>query len=340
VLPTRELQGTDVVTSAVGFGCAGLFWIPRRSGRRSVLDAVYDAGIRHFDVAPMYGLGLAESELGSFLKGRRADVTVTTKFGIDPTLLTRGIAFVQGPMRTLLAKRPNVKEGLNDSIRGPHSGALGPLLYFSPGYHRRSAQLGLERSLRALGTDYIDVFLLHDPIGDLITGVPELVDYLDEQRRLGRIRCWGVTGQPSELPGTMECLGRAAVVQFRDDIFEEPPSAKHMPTVARITYGAVARVLPVLRQFLAHSPGALDMWSERLGVDLAEESNLPRMLLSAALRRNAAGPVLFSTTQPERARVAAEATAQRVGLSDAEAATFREFAATARSASPERIRTP
>jgi len=267
-------------------------------------------------------------------------VTVTTKFGIDPMPFAREIALFQGPMRTLLAKRPNVREGLKDSFRGPHSGALGRLLYSSPGYHRRSAQLGLERSLRALSTDYIDVFLLHDPVGDLITGAPKLIDYLDEQRRVGRIGCWGVTDQPSGLPRIMECLGRPAVVQFWDDIFEEPSGAEHMSAGARITYGAVARALPILREFLAHSPGALDMWSERLGVDLAEESNLPRMLLSAALRRNVAGPVVFSTTRPERARVAAEAATQSAGLSDAEAATFKDLAATARPASPERIRTP
>ena len=71
MLPIRELPRTGVVTSAVGFGCAGLFRIPQRSRRREVLEAAYDVGIRHFDVAPMYGLGLAEAELGSFLKRRR-----------------------------------------------------------------------------------------------------------------------------------------------------------------------------------------------------------------------------------------------------------------------------
>jgi D-threo-aldose 1-dehydrogenase len=338
-LPTRKLPGTGVVTSAVGFGCAGLFRIPQRIARRSVLDAAYDAGIRHFDVAPMYGLGLAEAELSSFVKRRRADVTVTTKFGIDPTLVSRGVAVIQPPLRALLAKRPNVGKGLKTAGRGPQSGPLGRLLYSSPGYHRRSAQAGLERSLRALDTDYIDIFLLHDPIGGLITGAPELTGYLDEQCRAGRIRCWGVTGQPAELREVMECLGGAPVVQFRDDIFEDLPGAERMLDGARITYGALARALPALRQYLAQSPGALRTWSEQLGLDLAEQSNLPRMLLRAALVRNTAGPVLFTTTQPERARVAAEAATQSAGLSEAEAAAFSEFAAAARSADPERIRT-
>ena len=63
MLPVRELNRTGVVTSAIGFGCAGLFRIPHRKARKAMLDAAYDAGIRHFDTAPMYGLGLAEAEL-------------------------------------------------------------------------------------------------------------------------------------------------------------------------------------------------------------------------------------------------------------------------------------
>jgi D-threo-aldose 1-dehydrogenase len=337
MLPTRELPGTDVVTSAVGFGCAGLFWIPQRSARRSVLDAIYDAGIRHFDVAPMYGLGLAEAELASFLRRRRAEVTITTKFGIVPTLLTRGAALFHEPLRAFLVNRPKVGERMKVVGGSPHTGPVGRLLYSSPGYNQRSVQFGLERSLRELDTDYIDVFLLHDPVGSLITKAPELVDYLDEQRRLGRIRCWGVTGQPSELPEVIQCLGGAPVIQFRDDIFEMLPTAELMANGASITYGALSRALPLLRCFLVRSPGASNMWSERLGVDLAEESSLPRILLSAALRRNIAGPVLFTTTRPERGQVAAEAAIQGAGLSDAGAAAFRDLAAAARLACPEMI---
>jgi D-threo-aldose 1-dehydrogenase len=340
VLPTRELAGTGVVTSAVGFGCAALFRLPQAAARRSVLDAAYDAGIRHFDVAPMYGLGLAEDELASFLRKRRADVTVTTKFGIDPTILARGIASFQGPLRAFLAKRPNVGEGLKVAGRSPHSGSFGRLLYSPVGYDRSSAQRSLERSLQTLKTDCIDVFLLHDPVGDLMTGAPELVHFLDEQCRLGRIRCWGVTGQPSELPRVTECLGRTSVIQFRDDVFERAISTAGMPDGARITYGALARALPILRRFFAHSPAAMDMWSERFGRDLRADSNLPRMLLSAALKRNRDGLVLFSTTRPERAQVAAEAAAQSVVLSDAETAAFAEFTAAIQPALQESIRLP
>ena len=120
----------------------------------------------------MYGLGLAEAELAPFLRQRRADVTVATKFGIDPTLLARGVALFQEPVRAFLAKRPDVEEGLKIAGRGTSSGPFGRLLYSSAGYHPHSAQQGLERSLRTLKTDCIDVFLLHDPVGDSLPEPP------------------------------------------------------------------------------------------------------------------------------------------------------------------------
>jgi len=340
MLPARELSGTGFATSMVGLGCAGLFRIPERKTRRTVLDAAYDAGIRHFDVAPMYGLGLAETELSPFLKGRRADVTVTTKFGIDPTLLAQGVARVQKPVRAALAKRPAVSDELNTAAQGPRSGLVGRLLYAAPGYHRRSAQVSLDRSLRELKTDYIDVFLLHDPVGDLITGIPELTEYLDEQCRRGRIRCWGVTGDSAGLPSVVRRLGHAAVVQFKDDIFDPPLSEGQVPGEAKITYGALAFALPVLRRYLAQSPDAVRSWSERLDTDLAQESSLPKLLLSVALRRNAAGPVLFSTTRPQRVGVAADAAIHVGQLSVADLTQVGELASEARVAAKTMNGTP
>lgn len=336
MLPTRDLPGTGVTTTAVGLGCAGLFHHPQRTARRAVLEAAYDAGIRHFDAAPMYGLGRAEPELAAFLKRRRADVTVATKFGIEPTLLARAVGLGQGPVRAFLAKRRGVGEGLKAAAGGPESGLVGRLLYAAPGFHKQSAQAGLERSLRALGTDYIDVFMLHDPAGAVTTGAPELVDYLDEQRRKGQIRCWGVTGQASQMAGLGQSFAGSQVAQFRDDAFEAPPDADQILQAAWITFGALAGALPALRRYLTQSPGAAETWSDRLGVDLADESSLPRVLLTAALQRNATGPVLFSTTRPERVRVAAEAAARSTKPQDAEAAAVSELAAAARSAQPER----
>jgi hypothetical protein len=126
----------------------------------------------------------------------------------------------------------------------------------------------------------------------------------------------------------LAALGWPAVVQHRDDVFDGQ-YAQTMDT-ARITYGALARALPAICSFLAQSPNAMRAWSERIGMDLAEQSNLPRILLSVALRRNLAGPVLFSTTRPERVQVAIEAASGCEPLSDIELTSIRELADAAR----------
>jgi D-threo-aldose 1-dehydrogenase len=339
MLPTRELAGTGVSTAAVGLGCAGLFRIPQRRTRRLILDVAYDMGIRHYDVAPMYGLGLAEPELGAFLRDRRAEVTVTTKFGIEPTPLSKGIGRVQGPARAFLAKRPSVGEGLKVAGKGPRAGVAGRLLYSDAGYDRRSAELSIERSLRQLRTDHIDVFLLHDPVGNRLTGAAGLVEYLEEQRTLGRIRAWGATGPASELPGLASTLGGTPVLQFKDDIFDGPLRDQPLPHGARITYGALSRAVPLVRRFLAQSADSSRLWSDRLGVDLTDEAALPTLLLKAALRRNQAGPVLFTTTRPERIRVAAAAATEDGSMSDDTLTALSELAGAARTAGAELIGT-
>src|SRR5437016_952206 len=107
---TTPLGDTGVETSVIGFGCADLFRQPSRASRRRLLEAALDAGIRHFDVAPMYGLGLGEGELGRFVRGRRERIVVATKFGISPTRAARTLARVQSPLQRLLDAAPALRQ--------------------------------------------------------------------------------------------------------------------------------------------------------------------------------------------------------------------------------------
>src|SRR6059058_1826376 len=102
MLPTLCLGDTGVETSALGLGCADLM----RAGtaaRRRLLAAALDAGVRHYDVAPMYGLGLAEHEIGRFAHGRRDRLVIATKFGIEPSRAARALAPVQRSLQRALA---------------------------------------------------------------------------------------------------------------------------------------------------------------------------------------------------------------------------------------------
>jgi D-threo-aldose 1-dehydrogenase len=265
------------------------------------LESAYEAGIRHFDVAPMYGMGLAETELAPFLKGRRAEVTVTTKFGIDVSIVGRGAGWIQGPVRAVLARRPELGQELKMAGSGPGSGWFGKVLYSSTGYNAQSAERSLTRSLRALRTDYVDILELHDPVGDLVSGAPELVAYLDRQQERGQIRCWGVTGSPTGFRGaTRDVAEHAQVLQFRDDIFEPRPDVQTESAKAWITYGLLERTLPALQGVFAQNPDRLAIWNGRFGLDLSDPAVLPSLLLREALRRNRAGPVLVSSVRSER----------------------------------------
>ncbi len=110
-IPAVTLRGTELATSALGIGCAGLYGEPTAAGRMRLLDAAHGSGIRHFDTAPMYGLGLAEREIGRFARGRRGEIVIATKFGIAPTLAARGIAPLQAPVRRLFVRLPFAAEG-------------------------------------------------------------------------------------------------------------------------------------------------------------------------------------------------------------------------------------
>jgi D-threo-aldose 1-dehydrogenase len=129
--------------SRIGLGCASLGNLYQAMGdddATAVVDAAWDAGIRYFDTAPLYGHGLSEQRLGRALARRPRDTfVVSTKVGrlLRPTDV---------PIETIF--------DLPDSSR-----ALAPVFDFSADGVRRS----LEESLARLGLDRVDVVFVHDP---------------------------------------------------------------------------------------------------------------------------------------------------------------------------------
>jgi D-threo-aldose 1-dehydrogenase len=84
LLPRRRLGRTDLEVSILGFGAAPLGGVYRalsESEAAATVAAALDQGLRYFDVAPFYGLGLAEHRLGTALRQRRADCVISTKVG-------------------------------------------------------------------------------------------------------------------------------------------------------------------------------------------------------------------------------------------------------------------
>jgi D-threo-aldose 1-dehydrogenase len=300
-LPTVTLGVDGIQTTPLGFGCASLFRIPRSAQRSRLLHTVYDAGIRHFDVAPMYGLGRAEHELGAFARARRAEVTIATKFGIRPTLVARGLAYVQGPARRAFAARPAIR----DQAR-VHAAGQSRLLYEQGGYHAAGARRSLEGSLRALHTDYVDLLLLHDPLPGSVRS-DEVSSCLQDARAAGLIRSWGIAGNCEPTDQVARSFrGEVPIRQLRDDIFLR--SLHCAPSgAAFITFGVIARALNCVVEHVRADDSRRIRWEKTIGADCGNLDIAASFLLRAALRDNSSGVVLFSTTYPSRVRSAVTA---------------------------------
>ena len=78
-------SGATLSFSELGFGAApigNLYAAVPEAQSDATLDAAWAAGIRYFDTAPLYGLGLSETRLNRFLRGRpRGEYLISTKVG-------------------------------------------------------------------------------------------------------------------------------------------------------------------------------------------------------------------------------------------------------------------
>lgn len=139
------LEPAKLPYGALSFGAANLGNLYRAltdDEACAALDAAWDVGIRYFDTAPHYGLGLSERRLGTFLATKpRDEFIISTKVG------------------RLLRPNPDGVGSLDDENDFVVPADLQRVWDFSVGGIRRS----LEESLERLGLDTVDILYLHDP---------------------------------------------------------------------------------------------------------------------------------------------------------------------------------
>jgi aryl-alcohol dehydrogenase-like predicted oxidoreductase len=82
-LPTRPLGSSGIKASLVGLGCNNFGRRADLAATRTVVDAALEEGVTFFDTADIYGRGMSEEYLGEVLQGRRDEVVLATKFGMD-----------------------------------------------------------------------------------------------------------------------------------------------------------------------------------------------------------------------------------------------------------------
>jgi D-threo-aldose 1-dehydrogenase len=171
-LPLREIRRTGVHLTTLGFGAApiaGLYRAVDEATARATIDAAWEGGIRYFDTAPHYGLGLSERRLGEALRDRpRNDVVVSSKVG-----------------RLLVARVPPLPRD-DDMFDVPGD------LTRRRDYSRDGILRSLEATLQRTGLDRVDVLYVHDPDEHWREAVQEAVPALVELREAGVVGAIGV----------------------------------------------------------------------------------------------------------------------------------------------------
>lgn len=253
------LPGTPVRVSRLSFGTASVHHLFSKRDRHALLDAAVGQGITHFDTSPYYGFGLAEEALGAFLREQRGPLTVATKFGLyPPRLRLPGVPGIWGA-KALGRLLPVLSR---------------PIVDWSIGVADKS----LSRSLKRLGRECIDILFLHEPRPDWLAA-DEVLGWLDRQKQIGKIRCYGLAGPVRPmLPWVERRHPLADVVQVKDSLNNrEADPLLGLGRELQFTFGYLAEVGGV------------------------GQNDAGRML-KEALVRNRTGSVVFSTRRLDRIR--------------------------------------
>ena len=223
----KRLGDSEIEVSVIGFGAwtLGLDWwgsIDDSEGQRLVRTAV-DLGVTFFDTGDVYGLGKSEHLLGQALKGIRDQVVIGTKFGY----------VLDGEREHSQGERPQCWE---------------------PSFCRRA----VDSSLRRLGTDYIDLYQLHNPRLIAIDR-DDLFAELEALRDSGKIRAIGVALGPAigwEEEGLASIRHRRVdTVQTVFNVLEQQPGR---------TFAEAARQEGYATTLLARVPHASDVLTEKV----------------------------------------------------------------------------
>src|SRR6202049_1012786 len=197
-----QLGRTSLVVTRFGLGTAplaGLFEAVEEDKALQVIEHAWDAGIRFFDTAPLYGHGLAELRLGRFLPSKpRDEFTLCSKVG-----------------RLLRADAPP-EPGQAYRATPP----VNPMFDFSYDGVMRSVEESLER----LRLERIDVLHIHDPDDHYEEALKGAYRALDRLRAHGVIRAVGAGMNQAEMltrfarDGNFDCFLLAGRYTLLDQV--------------------------------------------------------------------------------------------------------------------------
>jgi D-threo-aldose 1-dehydrogenase len=196
----------------------GLYAPVAAADAHATLDAAWQAGIRAFDTAPHYGVGLAEQRLGEFLAGKpRAEYVVSTKVG-------RLLVPSAGPV---------------DGVEGFYGT---PPLTRVWDFSRDGALRSIEESMTRLGLDRIDLALIHDPDAHAAQALDGAYPALHKLRSEGVVGAIGIGMNQPELPtwflarADLDCV----LIAGRYSLLDTSAAAELLPDCERRGVGVLA----------------------------------------------------------------------------------------------------
>ena len=248
----RKLANTDVTLSEVGFGVwtvsAGWWGEFTDDQAADLLRRALDLGVTFFDTGDTYGNGRGETVLAKAFKGRRADVVIGTKFGYD---------FYTDTERRGQRERPH---------------------NWTPEFIR----FALEQSLKRLDTEYVDLWMLHNPRLDAIQK-DDVFALLEQLKAEGKVRSYGASLGPA-IGGTEhgdEVLRtrKLDALQIIYNALEQDPGRRFFPLAREKNVGVLVRV--------PHSSGMLEgqYTSETTFPPSDHRSHRPRSWLLEGLQK-------------------------------------------------------
>jgi aryl-alcohol dehydrogenase-like predicted oxidoreductase len=280
----RQFGKTGWRVSEIGFGGARIGGLLAQDGGRATslktLEAACDAGINFFDTADMYSQGESEILVGKAFRNKRDRVFIATKGGYSLPRQKRLIQFIKPfakpIVRALGLRRSAVPASLSGTVSQD----------FSPGYLREA----VEASLRRLQSDHIDLYQLHSPPREELTGsrLQDALGLLGRLKTEGKIREYGIA--LDSVYDAVHCLdmeGLASLqmpfglmdLQALDGVFDKV-SERQLGIIARGCFGGGA-----LKQSLTEAElrASEPQWERALQIkQLAEQ--MQRSALEAALQ--------------------------------------------------------
>ncbi len=211
----RQLGPTDLSISTVAFGVwsvsTGWWGKVEKPDAIRLLQQALELGVTLFDTADTYAEGYGEELLGEALGKRRHDIVIGTKFGYD--------WYNQQP-----------REGHRERPQR---------------WDAEFIRYACEQSLRRLGTDYLDLYQLHNPRIETIQN-DEVFDTLDALVEEGKVRYYGTAlgpdiGWRAEGDASM-AERRVPSMQIIYSIIEQQPARYFFPTANQEGTGLLARV--------------------------------------------------------------------------------------------------